>query len=40
MEFKFKNHNVNDLESDVILCTHNGDNLEKTIAGNLFLGEK
>lgn len=40
MKFKFKAHNVNYLGRDVISCTHNGDKLNKTIAGNLFLGEK
>lgn len=40
MDFKFKNHNVNYSGRDVILCIRNGDNLDKTIAGNLFLGEK
>lgn len=40
MKFKFKTHNVNYLGRDVISCTHNGDKLKKTIAGNLFLGEK
>lgn len=36
MEFKFKNHNVNYSGRGVILCTHNGDNLDKTIAGNFW----
>lgn len=40
MKVKFKTHNVNYLGRDVILCTHNGDKLNKTIAGNLFLGEQ
>lgn len=40
MKFKFKTHNVNYLGRDVISCTQNGDKLNKTIAGNLFLGEK
>lgn len=40
MKFKFKTHNVNYVGRDVISCTHNGDKLNKTTAGNLFLGEK
>lgn len=40
VKFKFKTHNVNYLGRDAILYTHNGDKLNKTIAGNFLLGEK